>query len=196
MSSQPHHQHLADTVFERRIELGLTRAAIAQAGGPSEPTLIRIEHAAEVPLRRPTFSKLDQVLQWRTGSAHAVYLGGDPVVLEDPQTPLVAGEARLSLSALATLVTVCADLTRELASQSPDVDLLRQTAALYHRALSPVVGDAVSAIMSSDSATQIDRAKIAAALRAFLDTSPDDVTPARTVANTARRSMAREHGND
>ncbi len=75
----PDMQQFADVVHVRRRQLGLSLAAVAAQGGPSEPTMVRIESGeSPPPLRMATFSKLDRVLQWTEGSAATAYEGGHP----------------------------------------------------------------------------------------------------------------------
>lgn len=70
------------TVRDRRHELGLSLAAVAGVGGPTEPTMVRIESGQGAPMRVSTLGKLDEALQWQKGSASAVMDGFDPKPLE------------------------------------------------------------------------------------------------------------------
>lgn len=72
-------------VRDRRQELGLTLAAVAAAGGPAEPTMVRIESGEGAPIRVSTLAKLDGILRWQKGSALASLDGAEPKPLEDNQ---------------------------------------------------------------------------------------------------------------
>lgn len=95
---------LAEFMDARLDELGLNRASAAEEGLLAYPTLLGIGRSAARPRTR-TLAKLDQLLAWEAGSAHAVLFGGDPVPLEvpaaeeaedlDPTRLIPAIEARL-----------------------------------------------------------------------------------------------------
>lgn len=71
------------TVAARRARLGLTRAEVHDAGGPSDTTLGYIENGT---LRRSpspsTLKKLDRALQWSTGSSADVLAGNKPTPID------------------------------------------------------------------------------------------------------------------
>ncbi|MDN5757117.1 MAG: hypothetical protein L0H59_01090 [Tomitella sp.] len=96
---------LADFVSARRRELGLTRAQVHAAGGPSRNRLASIEDATGPELSASTFQKLDTGLQWATGSARAIYLGGTPTPLASTDDALVgAANITVSVEELADLI--------------------------------------------------------------------------------------------
>lgn len=93
-------------VHARRRFLGLTTVEVAEAGGPSKPTMHRLESGRA---RRPdtaTLNKLDLALKWVPGSAAKALDGGDPTPLEDDRRvifpelvrPVVATEYGVMLS--------------------------------------------------------------------------------------------------
>lgn len=77
-----HSEQLARAVRERREQLSLSMAAAEEAGGPSQPTLARIENGQSPPPRPITLAKLDKALRWRSGTAARVY-AGDTTALHD-----------------------------------------------------------------------------------------------------------------
>lgn len=87
-------------VRDRRQELGLTLAAVAAAGGPAEPTMVRIESGEGAPIRVSTLAKLDGILRWRKGSALAALDGAEPNPLEDNQYEVNNGATGVAIRAV------------------------------------------------------------------------------------------------
>ena len=75
---------LGRLVRERLDELGLSRRQAALTGGPTEPTLLKIERGQGKRLGTDTLRKLDVALKWEPGSAavrvDAIPAGGEQVV--------------------------------------------------------------------------------------------------------------------
>lgn len=90
----------------RRRFLGLTAVQVAEAGGPSKPTMHRLESGKASKPDTATLTKLDHALRWSPGSAAQALDGGDPVPLEDDRRmiapsldrPIVATEYGVMLS--------------------------------------------------------------------------------------------------
>lgn len=74
-------------VVQRRRVLGLTTRDVHHAGGPSTPTLNRIEAGRIGQPSRNTLVKLDRALQWQPGSAARTFDGGLPETLEPTPAP-------------------------------------------------------------------------------------------------------------
>lgn len=74
---------LAESVRERRVELGLTQEDARAAGGPSTATMRLIEGALQHSYQPSTLRDLEHVLQWERGSVRKILAGGDPVPLAD-----------------------------------------------------------------------------------------------------------------
>ncbi|RJO79951.1 XRE family transcriptional regulator [Nocardia panacis] len=95
-TSEPERQRRFGRMLrERRDELGLTQLQIGELGGPSAPTIRKIEDGIAV-ISAGTLNKLDAPLRWRAGSAARTYAGGDPtpeepVAHERPGESVVAG---------------------------------------------------------------------------------------------------------
>ncbi|MFQ6327098.1 helix-turn-helix domain-containing protein [Nocardia sp. CWNU-33] len=64
-------------IKERRDELGLTQMQIGDLGGPSAPTIRKIEDG-DAAISTHTLNKLDAPLRWLPGSAARTYAGGAP----------------------------------------------------------------------------------------------------------------------
>lgn len=78
---------LGQLALHRRLELGLSQASVAKAGGPSDTTLTSLEAGALSKVRPATLSKLDAGLRWIPGSAAAVLRGEDPSPLPEYESP-------------------------------------------------------------------------------------------------------------
>ncbi|MEV0030862.1 helix-turn-helix transcriptional regulator [Nocardia sp. NPDC050793] len=68
-------------IKERRDELGLTQLQIGDLGGPSAPTIRKIEDG-DAAISTHTLNKLDAPLRWLPGSAARTYAGGSPAPKE------------------------------------------------------------------------------------------------------------------
>ena len=191
----PDMQQFADVVNLRRRQLGLSLAAVATQGGPSEPTMVRIESGESPPLRVATFKKLDHVLRWAEGSAATAYEGGEPTPLDSDEVGAPAGEVSITYSALGELVEVSAEL-RRLANDIDEPELSAVVDRL-RTLISPYIGRVASAMLR-DRGEQghISPTWVAQALEEFWSVPPDDITPARTKANIRRRSLAHDLTKD
>ncbi|MGW5313097.1 helix-turn-helix domain-containing protein [Nocardia thailandica] len=79
-------------IRQRRDELGLTQLQIGDLGGPSAPTIRKIEDG-EAAISTSTLNKLDGPLRWHPGSAARTYAGGEP----SSSAALTAGAPRASV---------------------------------------------------------------------------------------------------
>ncbi len=75
---------LANAVATFRERNGLTQTALSQRGGPSVPTIRRVERGT--PVDHGTLSRLDIGLGWTPGTAAAILDGHNPD-LPDTPTP-------------------------------------------------------------------------------------------------------------
>ncbi|MFI5985085.1 helix-turn-helix domain-containing protein [Streptomyces sp. NPDC051555] len=80
------HDRLATQVRARRLELGLSRAGLAERAGISKGTCHRVEEGQ--PIRDTSYAKIDAALEWAPGSCAAIRAGGDPAPAVG-QAPLV-----------------------------------------------------------------------------------------------------------
>lgn len=179
-------QYFADTVHRRRKALGLSLAAVVARGGPSEPTMVRIESGRTPPLRAPTFRKLDHALEWPPGSAQSVYAGGEP---SERGPAVAAGGLQVAVGSLTALVEAANSLTLAVAQYERDDGPLTAALTELRSALSPLVGRVVSTMLSASSTEGVPAARVARAIEAFMSRPPDDETPARTSANAERRQL-------
>lgn len=73
--------HLGQLIVARRLQLGFkTRIAFAEALGISPRTLGDLETGRKDRYEASTFAKVENVLQWRTGSIQRILNGGDPQI--------------------------------------------------------------------------------------------------------------------
>ncbi|MFD5221412.1 helix-turn-helix domain-containing protein [Streptomyces tendae] len=72
-------EHLAETVRERRMELGMSIAAVAEIAGLSKDTFRKVEAAQ--PIREASYSKIDRALRLAPGSCRDVLDGADAVAV-------------------------------------------------------------------------------------------------------------------
>ncbi|GAA5087663.1 helix-turn-helix domain-containing protein [Nocardia iowensis] len=79
-------------IKERRDELGLTQLQIGELGGPSAPTIRKIEDG-DAAISTHTLNKLDAPLRWLPGSAARTYAGGTPAADEPVQVARHPGES-------------------------------------------------------------------------------------------------------
>ncbi|SIS23312.1 helix-turn-helix domain-containing protein [Williamsia sterculiae] len=186
----PDHLYFADVVHRRRRELGLSQADVVHAGGPSGPTLVRIESGTFPALRPPTFKKLDQALRWTPGSAYNVYLGGDPEEAGRDRPPSARGQFTLPLARLIDLIEIAGDMAA-LATKYEQDPALHAALDKLRDVLSPMVGKVISAMLNAELPQQLPPPdRVAAAVDAFLQAPAEDETPARTAENTRRRIAA------
>lgn len=71
---------LGHLVRERRIELGLRQKDFRDQGGPSGPTMFRIESGklSDKP-HQQMLERLDMCLRWQMGSCRSILDGGEPI---------------------------------------------------------------------------------------------------------------------
>ncbi|MFI9509410.1 helix-turn-helix domain-containing protein [Nocardia sp. NPDC052566] len=117
-------------IKERRDELGLTQMQIGDLGGPSAPTIRKIEDG-DAAISTNTLNKLDAPLRWLPGSAARTYAGGTPTTdtvaaTEQPGESVVSGpdSIRFELSDLTGLLAAAGrlnDAAERLKTTEPQV---------------------------------------------------------------------------
>lgn len=165
---------LGQLALQRRLELGLSQAKVAEAGGPSDTTQTGLEAGTVTQVRPATLRKLDTGLQWEPGSAATVLRGGEPTPLRsdttksatDPRAArraqdqdwvdplgrihLPLGNDRLSTGRIQDVLIAIADLdvqTRNV-SDSDDPRMARVASSAQH--VVNVVGHAVAEWMGGE----------------------------------------------
>ena len=164
-------QHFADTIRGRRRELGLSLAVVAAEGGPSEPTMVRIESGHTPPLRAPTFGKLDRILRWPAGTALRVYDGQRPPTRDVDVPAPTHGYVRVPIATVAALAESVNRISDIAAGhESGPIDALATLAGDLREELTPLVGQAVAALLTdprSDRALSARIGRVAESLLTF-----------------------------
>ncbi|MFC4126399.1 hypothetical protein [Nocardia rhizosphaerae] len=149
-----HAEILAGFVRERRErQLNMSFAAVAAAGGPSKPTMVKIEAGKISNPKTTTFDRLDRSLRWASGSAAAAYWqAAEPVRLEDERRGseplrLTGGAIEVPLERISGLMEIQADLHAALDGGSEPA-VLREVAARLDNEVNLIVGQWISDIMA------------------------------------------------
>lgn len=131
---------LANAVRGRRKELGLSQSQLRGRGGPSGPTIVRIEHA-EVPLPSSvTLAKLDRALGWKPGAAKALVEDGTEPSLAEQQPWIPGrGSSTVPIAVVTDLIGV-ADRIGQLADDTTlNLAELRKRLNRVHRDLAAIL---------------------------------------------------------
>lgn len=94
---------LAKVVVDRRSQLDLTQADVAERGGPSTETLRLIENAKQEKFGERTLFRLDRALQWPDGTAQKIVRGE----LQDPPVDDAGDVFGLADTATTSLIIPC-----------------------------------------------------------------------------------------
>ena len=105
-------EQLRAAVLARRDQLKFSRRQVSLNGGPSEPTLLKIERGQGDDLGAATFRKLDIGLQWEAGSAARVVEGGTPTAAARSAIAFAPGGLVVPVSAVAEACRRAAGLGR------------------------------------------------------------------------------------
>lgn len=74
-------KRVGQAVRQRRIELGFSsQIELSSAGGPGLSTLSKIERGVQLSYEDQVIWRLEQALQWESGSVQAILDGGQPTV--------------------------------------------------------------------------------------------------------------------
>ena len=138
-----HGDQLATAVSERRVQLSLSMAAAEAAGGPSHPTLVRIESGQSPPLRPITLAKLDRALRWRPGTAARVYAGDTAALADADRDEPAALTVGVSIDETARLLQAAADV-----AAAPDFPPV--LAQGFRHAAADLVGDVLPRLAACD----------------------------------------------
>ncbi|MFF2550592.1 hypothetical protein ACFVUS_06305 [Nocardia sp. NPDC058058] len=131
-------RQLGRTVVQRREKLNRSRRQVALMGGPTEPTMLKIERGAAGRISANTMHKLDVGLAWEPGSAQQVIAGGAPNPLQRnasmevaPSYVIVPAETIARLVAVAREISELATPGSTLSAPSQRLDACIQP--LYSR---------------------------------------------------------------
>lgn len=117
---------LGQFVKARREELGLSQQEVADAGGPSDTTMSKLENGLTDTVSNRTLKRLDSALGWEAGSARAAYVtGSTPVVIQQApavEDPRPGPAAQDVLDEIARMRRDIADLQASIAAVRGDVE--------------------------------------------------------------------------
>lgn len=115
-----HAEQFGRAVSARREALGLTHDEVRDRGGPSSPTLTKIEReGGPDTVGDSTFKKLDKALKWERGSARRLWLDGTTPREVEPTVHVVPSWA---LGTHESLVTYAQSLEERVARLERRVD--------------------------------------------------------------------------
>jgi len=118
---------LADAVVARMAKLRRSRRQVNLRGGPTEPTMLKIERAEARSLTSKTLRKINIGLDWAPGSAENIYFtAGNPTELPN-RTEFVVGPpgVHVDVETITALITVA----REIGDLAESESLAMQSAA-------------------------------------------------------------------
>jgi len=169
-------ERLGRFVRERMRELGLSRRQASLSGGPTEPTLLKIERGQSKRLDPDTLRKLDVALKWEPGSAAAILAGGDPKPVRAGGTQNVAvgpPGIRVPAETIGQLVRVAQEITDRAAAESPG---MQESAERLNAAIQPLYAQYVTKLLEANRRQAGALAPLVAILGPFLDrpVSPSD----------------------
>ncbi|MGW6425212.1 hypothetical protein ACWF82_21295 [Nocardia sp. NPDC055053] len=149
-----HAEILAGFVRDRREKkLNMSFADVADAGGPSKPTMVKIEAGEITSPKKTTFNRLDTSLRWVPGSAAGAYwYAATPVGLEDEcrggePLRLTGGTIEVPLERVSRLMEIQADFHTAL-DGDPELGSLRGLAERLDYEVNLIVGQWVSDMMA------------------------------------------------
>ncbi len=125
-------------VNKRRRELGLSLDDVAATGGPSQVTVSNIEQGTTNRPHFATFTKLDEVLRWKSGSAARAFDGQEPEPVDQirnnhrrPQSRgLNPDSVTVSMRTVGDLLTAAQRIERIASSEAASPELKEASAEL------------------------------------------------------------------
>ncbi len=138
-------ERLGAAVLARRDQLKFSRRQVSLNGGPSEPTLLKIERGQGDDLGAATFRKLDIGLQWEAGSAARVVEGGTPTAAARSAIAFASGGLLVPVSAVAEVTKLVGEL-QDLADTKQD-DSLQSLSDRLAVAIRPIYGSYVTNVL-------------------------------------------------
>mgnify|MGYP005989621271 CR=1 FL=1 len=125
-------------VNKRRRELGLSLDDVAASGGPSQVTVSNIEQGTTNRPHFATFTKLDEVLKWKSGSAARAFDGQEPEALEEVRNRHRPSQSRgpnpdsvtVSMRTVGDLLTAAQRIERIASSKTASAELKDASAEL------------------------------------------------------------------
>jgi hypothetical protein len=186
---------LAQLVWRRRTELGLSRLQVKERGGPSIPTLSDIEQTTVRTVSASTLGKLDVGLGWQPGSAAEILNGGDPRPLEASDKHQVAQAThgpdvvQVGVSVIVELLAVSQDL-ETLAVEHTDIPELQKVSGRFASALQPIYGEYVTGLFEANRREHGVLSPVFSVFGRLLDETNDSDDPVEREERSYRRWLA------
>lgn len=142
-------RRLAEVVVARMGALHRSRRRVHLRGGPTEPTLLKIERGEARGLTPKTLRRLDVGLDWTSGSAENVYFaGGNPTPLKE-RTGIVAGPPGVYVDAetITELITTAREIGDLAESEAPAV---QAAAERLNAAIQPLYARFVTQLLEAN----------------------------------------------
>ncbi len=135
-------------VIARREELRRSRRRIHQMGGPTEPTLLKIERGQVTTLETATLRNLDVGLDWEPGSAAKVAAGGNPTPLRR-RGSMAVGPTDVVVSAeiIGRVLTVAQEINDLAKSEAP---AMQDAARRLDAAIQPLYSRYVTELLETN----------------------------------------------
>ncbi|MEU0500026.1 helix-turn-helix transcriptional regulator [Nocardia sp. NPDC005998] len=192
------HKRFGRIIKERRDELGLTQMQIGDLGGPSAPTIRKIEDG-DAAISTHTLNKLDAPLRWLPGSAARTYAGGDPTAREGAAPAASTDES--IVSGPDSIRFEISDLTGLLAASGRLNDAVERVRTTEPRLLSAIseLNDVVSRLSARYATAMLERnggpgrplhPLVAMAFSHLLDVPAESNDPAELLERRYRRWLA------
>ncbi|MGQ4599679.1 hypothetical protein [Nocardia sp. R6R-6] len=157
----------------RREQLNRSRRQVTLMGGPTEPTLLKIERGEAGRLSTNTMHKLDVGLAWEPGSAQQVIVGGDPIPLRRNASIEVAPSyIVVPAETIAGLVVVA----REISELATPNSALNEASQRLDKCIQPLYARYVTQLLETNRLHGGALGPVVALLGPFLDrpAHPDD----------------------
>ncbi|NNH69337.1 XRE family transcriptional regulator [Nocardia uniformis] len=175
-------RRLAEVVVARMGALHRSRRRVHLRGGPTEPTLLKIERGEARGLTPKTLRRLDIGLDWTAGSAENVYFaGGNPTPLKE-RTGIVTGPPGVYVDAetITELITAAHEIGDLAESESPS---MRAAARRLDATIQPLYARFVTQLLEANRRQGGALGPLVAILGPYLDRTID---PARDNEEEAR----------
>ncbi|MGV9411652.1 hypothetical protein ACWDOP_17205 [Nocardia sp. NPDC003693] len=142
-------RRLARVVLARMGAMHRSRRQVHLHGGPTEPTMLKIERGEARGLTPKTLRRLDIGLDWTSGSAENVYFtGGNPTPLKE-RTGIVAGPPGVYVDAetITELITVAREIGDLAEAGTPAA---QAAAHRLNAAIQPLYGRYVTQLLEAN----------------------------------------------
>ncbi len=162
-------RRLGELVRGRRERIGISRRQAGLSGGPTEPTLLKIERGQAGRISPDTMRKLDMCLEWEAGSTAAIVAGGNPVPVGRRGSRNIAlGPPAIEVPAdtIGRLIRVAREISDLARVDSPQ---MRAAANRLDAAIQPFYGQYVTELLEANRRQGGALAPLVAVLGEFLD---------------------------